>query len=450
MANRNSGEKADLRGANLAGVDLNDADLCRADLSGADLNGANLNRAILVEANLKGANLCGACIARANLSRANLFKADLRGADIRGADISQADLREADLQASDLREADLSGAFIQKANLRKCYLTRANFNTANLTGADLSETDLTAANFNRAILSGVNLHVAVLNGVQFSETNLREANLRESQLFETNFIRSNLDGTDVGFSRVGRSTFSGVDLQGVIGLDTLNHAGPSMVGMDTARLSKGNISDLFLRGCGLNDWEIELIRLYDPVLSMMQVNDILYRIFPLRKGNSIQFYSCFISYSHLDKTFAQTLHDCLQGSGIRCWLDEHQMLPGDDIYEQIDHGIKFWDKVLLCCSQHSLTSWWVDDEINKAFQKERDLMKDRKAKVRVLIPLNLDGYFFSKEWVNGKKSELMIRLAANFTNWENDLSVFDKQIQKLIKALQVGNTGRELPPPCRL
>jgi len=47
----------------------------------------------------------------------------------------------------------------------------------------------------------------------------------------------------------------------------------------------------------------------------------------------IQFYSCFISYNHTDKSFARRVHDTLQGRVIRCWLDEKQMIPGDDIYE---------------------------------------------------------------------------------------------------------------------
>jgi hypothetical protein len=44
---------------------------------------------------------------------------------------------------------------------------------------------------------------------------------------------------------------------------------------------------------------------------------------------------------------------------IRCWLDEHQLLPGDDLHEGIDRGIRLWDKVLLCASKASLANWWV-------------------------------------------------------------------------------------------
>jgi len=36
---------------------------------------------------------------------------------------------------------------------------------------------------------------------------------------------------------------------------------------------------------------------------------------------------------------------------------DHQLLPGDDLHEGIDRGIRLRDKVLLCESKSSLTSW---------------------------------------------------------------------------------------------
>ncbi len=84
------------------------------------------------------------------------------------------------------------------------------------------------------------------------------------------------------------------------------------------------------------------------------------------------------------------------------------MLPGDDLHEAIEHGIRNWDKVLLCCSENSLTSWWVDNEIDKAFAKEQALMKERKNKVWSLIPIDLDGYLF-EGWTSGKSSQVVWR-----------------------------------------
>ncbi|EBO4030277.1 pentapeptide repeat-containing protein [Salmonella enterica subsp. enterica serovar Oranienburg] len=89
---RESGSRADLRGANLRGANLCDADLRGADLRDADLFGADLLGANLRGANLRGANLRGANLCGANLRGANLRGANLRGANLRGANLCGADL----------------------------------------------------------------------------------------------------------------------------------------------------------------------------------------------------------------------------------------------------------------------------------------------------------------------------------------------------------------------
>ncbi|EGH9753593.1 pentapeptide repeat-containing protein [Salmonella enterica] len=104
---RESGSRADLRGADLCGADLRGANLRGADLCGANLRGADLCGADLCGANLRGADLCGADLRGADLRGADLCGANLRGADLCGADLCGANLRGADLCGADLCGADL-------------------------------------------------------------------------------------------------------------------------------------------------------------------------------------------------------------------------------------------------------------------------------------------------------------------------------------------------------
>ncbi|EIN0552547.1 pentapeptide repeat-containing protein [Salmonella enterica subsp. enterica serovar Bovismorbificans] len=118
----------------------------RANLRGADLCGANL-----CDANLRGADLCGA-----NLCDANLRGADLRGANLRGADLCDANLRGADLYGANLYGADLYGADLCGDNLRGDNLRGADLRGANLYGANLP--DLTF------VILGEKYFISITNG----------------------------------------------------------------------------------------------------------------------------------------------------------------------------------------------------------------------------------------------------------------------------------------------
>lgn len=355
----------------------------------------DLSGVILSGVNLSGANFSGADLREASLISAQLINVNLRGANLSGAHLSEVNLRAADLSGADLRKADLRGA-----NFIGAALSRANLSLADLRGADLISADFDGANFRGAILKGVDFSRADLNDADFSNVVLEH------------------------------STFGDNDLSTITGLETVIHLGPSTVGVDTLYKSNGKIPDIFLRGVGLPEVFITFL--------------------PSLIARPIEFYSCFVSYSHADKSFARRLHDALQGRGIRCWLDHHQLFPGDKIYTEVDRGIRLWDKVLLCCSKEALTSWWVDNEIKIAFDKEQHLWRERQKEVLALIPLNLDDYLFSDKWRSGLATEVKARMAADFGGWEQDNKKFEEQFERLVKALRTDSGGKEPPPPTLL
>ncbi|HKP45223.1 MAG TPA: toll/interleukin-1 receptor domain-containing protein [Pyrinomonadaceae bacterium] len=298
---------------------------------------------------------------------------------------------------ADLQHLDFTSDFGVLGNEHFCgmYLG-VDFRNAILRGSKFSRTDVSNANLRGADLRGTNFIGTNLYGTLFEYANLGDTDLREANMVSAELQDVTVKGARFEGARFGKTTIGAVDLSGACGLPDVVHVAPSVIGSDTLEMTAAGLAH-------------QPDRVADEVFAFFTkagVHRELLDVFRTWIGKPIEFYSCFISYSHADKEFARRLYDALQGRGIRCWLDEHQILPGDNIYDVVDRGIRLWDKVLLCCSEASLTSWWVDKELSTAFEKEQALQKERGAKVFAVVPLDIDVYLF--HWNDGKASKLLL------------------------------------------
>ena len=168
-------------------------------------------------------------------------------------DLTEIDLKNADLYSANLSEADLSWT-----DLSNSTLIRSNLSSASLVGTDLTETDLTKVN-----LADANLFSSILLGTIINETIFKNTNLTGA-LF-------------------GGTLLSNLDLSGIVGLDAIDHDGPSSIDLSTLYKSQGNIPEIFLRGAGV------------PENFITYMGSIT--------GKAFEFYTCFISYTEADDAF---------------------------------------------------------------------------------------------------------------------------------------------------
>jgi uncharacterized protein YjbI with pentapeptide repeats len=103
-------------------------------------------------------------------------------------------------------QPDLSGADIKGERLNGYNLKGANLGRVNFNHAEISDSNLSTANLSRA-----NLNWTFLN----------EVNLREADLFKADLGWALLRNVDITGARLAYTTFTGFDLDNVIGLDSV-------------------------------------------------------------------------------------------------------------------------------------------------------------------------------------------------------------------------------------
>lgn len=371
------------------------AELCEQLKKGRHVN----NWKVIAELREKGW-LTDGSLSGVHLTDVNLFQADMRGANLSGAFLSK---------------INLGGANLSGANLSHTHLDQANLNEADLSLADLSGARLWRANLIQANLNKAKLLESYLSNAKLRGADLREADLHKAILESADLSKAEVDNANFKNSIFAKTVLADIDLSKAKSLETVTHLSSSHVSTNTLFKSQGNIPEIFLWGCGLPK--------------------ILIQNLPSMMDEATQYYSCFIIYEQGQKDFAQQLHKRLKAKNIHCWLDEKTT-------SNRNQYIRSQDRVLLCCSEETLASRWMHNELRFGFEREQQLTN------QTIIPLDLDGHLFRVEWQSGYEVQLKERLVADFTEWKNE-DKFEAAFQQVLKALRT-DEGHEIPPPSRL
>jgi uncharacterized protein YjbI with pentapeptide repeats len=328
--------------------------------------------------------------------------------------LSETTLRLVIANGVNLSEVDLSDSHLGGA-----YLEEANLAGAELLGANLRGTHLKGAKLNEAYLSNVNLNEADLSGADLTGTGLAFADLTNANLDETNLSGAFLNGTNFGDN----------NLSTVKGLDSVVHGGPSLIGVNTLNKSGWNVPEVFLRGCGLSEWQIESAKLNRPDLRSEEITSILYRIHDLRAHQVIQINPLFISYNHTDGQFVDKLEVHLNWAGVRFWRDIHHAVSGR-LEQQIDRAIRLNPSVLLILSEHSVKSDWVEHEARLARKLELESGRD------VLCPIALGDSWKTCRWPERLREQITEYNILDFSDWKDEDN-FRRMFRRLIEGLDL-------------
>jgi small GTP-binding protein len=126
-------------------------------------------------------------------------------------------------------------------------------------------------------------------------------------------------------------------------------------------------------------------------------------------------YDVFLSHSSKDKDIVRPLAERLRKDGLRVWLDEWEIQPGDNIPAKIEHGLEYSRVLILCMSVNAFGSDWATLE-SQTFRFRDPLNKNRR-----FVPLRLD-----EAPIKGSLEQFF------YINWQS--ADHEQQYTKLIEA----------------
>lgn len=260
-------------------------------------------------------------------------------------------------------------------------------------------------NFIDVDFSGCRLGAATLCG------DFERVRFTGADLSNVRFVNSRLSRVEFEGAALNQTSFINTELRSCNGLERVLHLGPSEFGFSTM-VTSPEVPRLFWEAAGV-------------------APSVVDAVFGARQ--SVQYYSCFISYAAEDSLFADELYEFLRSNGVGCWKADRSLLIGDPQRDAIFKAIKDHARFLVIISTHSVASGWVEQEVERALAIERD------TGARRILPIQVDDAAMNSEmaWVVTLRDG---RNVGNFTPWKSS-SEREKLKRDLLLALKKSGRG---------
>ena len=95
----------------------------------------------------------------------------------------------------------------------------------------------------------------------------------------------------------------------------------------------------------------------------------------------------FISHANEDNAAARRLYKRLKADGANPWLDEENLLPGQNWGLEIEKALRASDVILLCFSEVSVAK---SGYIQREYKRAMDILQEKPEGAIFIIPVRLD------------------------------------------------------------
>ena len=139
----------------------------------------------------------------------------------------------------------------------------------------------------------------------------------------------------------------------------------------------------------------------------------------------------FISYGGPDEESVSHINKKIKSKGVKTWFFPDDALPGEKLHRMMHDGVNKYDRVLLVCSENSLTRPGVLNEIERVMEREA-----KEGGADILIPIALDNFVYS-DWAPERADVADQVRSRVITKVETgDEEKFEAQIRKVVNALR--------------